>query len=164
MNLRKVKPAFEERPGFEHVSGCFKYFFIFSVKFLLWTGLMLMRYGGKDKMCEFKLVSVSSFFSHFRLFIATFPNSSYLTTWFTEGHGKRSTKKYRRKIWHEVPVRSQRAPWSWILHEFSNLCFTLCLGLYWDWTFFNALWLPNEILWHVNRKAESYMWGMFFFW
>ena len=65
MNTRKVKPASEKRAGFEHVSGCFKCFFIFSVKFLLWTGLMLMRYGGKDKMFEFKLFSVSSLFFPF---------------------------------------------------------------------------------------------------
>ena len=73
MNTRKVKPASEKRAEFEHVSGCFKYFFIFSVKFLFWTGLMPMKYSGKDKMFEFKLFSVSSYFSFFQLSFATFP-------------------------------------------------------------------------------------------
>ena len=73
MNTRKVKPASEKRAGFEHVSGCFKYFFIFAVNFLFWTGLLPIKVGGKKTMFEFKLVSFSSLFSFIRLFVITFP-------------------------------------------------------------------------------------------
>ena len=75
--MRKRKMAFNEESGkvdgFQHVSGCFKYFFIFIVKFLSWIGLIPLKMGGSTKMYEFKLFSASTIFSFFRLLIFTFP-------------------------------------------------------------------------------------------
>ena len=75
--MRKVKTTFREESGrggaFEHVSGCSRYFFMFLVKFLLWTGLVPFKMGGSTRMFEFKLFSISSLFAFLRLFIFTFP-------------------------------------------------------------------------------------------
>ena len=75
--MRKVKPAFKEESGkgggFEHVSGCSRYFFIFLVKLLFWTGLVPLKMGGPTRMFEFKLFSISSLFAFLRLLIFTFP-------------------------------------------------------------------------------------------
>ena len=75
--MRKVKLAFKEESGkgdaFEHVSGCSRYFFVFLMKFLFWTGLVPLKIGGPTKMFEFKLLSTSSLFAFLRLLIITFP-------------------------------------------------------------------------------------------
>ena len=75
--MRKVKPAFNEESGkgdgFEHVAGCSRYFFMFIVKLLRWTGLIPFKMGGSTKMYEFKLLSSSTLFAFVRLLIVTFP-------------------------------------------------------------------------------------------
>ena len=75
LKMRKVKQAFKEEshPGFDNVSGCFKYFFIFFTNFLWWSGLLPFKIGGKNKMFEFKLISMSSLLAFVRLLIFTFP-------------------------------------------------------------------------------------------
>ena len=71
------KMAFNEESGkggaFEHVSGCSRYFFMFLVKLLFWTGLVPLKIGGPTRMFEFKLLSISSLFAFVRLLIITFP-------------------------------------------------------------------------------------------
>ena len=75
--MRKVKPAFNEESGkgdgFEHVAGCSRYFFMFIVKLLRWTGLIPFKMGGSTKMYEFKLLSIWTLFAFVRLLIVTFP-------------------------------------------------------------------------------------------
>ena len=73
--MRKVKPAFEEdkHAGFEHVTGCFKYFSIFGTGLVFWNGIFPIKVGGKAEIFEFKLISVSSLLAFVRLFIFTFP-------------------------------------------------------------------------------------------
>ena len=75
--MRKVKPAFNEESGkgagYEHVSGCSRYLFLFLVKFLSWTGLIPFKMGGSTKMFEFELLSISTLFAFLRLLIITFP-------------------------------------------------------------------------------------------
>ena len=70
---RKVKPAFKEELEFENVSGCLKYFFMFLIKFILWTGLLPLKEGGSTELYEFKLLSRSTLFAFVRLLIVTFP-------------------------------------------------------------------------------------------
>ena len=76
--MRKVKPALKEETGkgsggFEHVSGCSRYLFMFIVKFLCWIGFIPFKMGGSTKMYEFKLLSISTLFAFVRLLIVTFP-------------------------------------------------------------------------------------------
>ena len=75
--MRKVKPAFKEESGkgdgFEHVSGYFRYVFMFIVKSLCWIGLIPFKMGGSTKMYKFKLLSISTLFAFIRLLIFTFP-------------------------------------------------------------------------------------------
>ena len=73
--MRKVKPAIQDDTpaGFEHVTGCYKYFTIVGTSFLFWTGILPLKVGGKTEIFEFKLFSMSSLFAFVRLFIVTFP-------------------------------------------------------------------------------------------
>ena len=73
--MRKVKPANrdESHAGFEHVTGCYKYFTIVGTSFLFWTGILPLKVGGKTEIFEFKLFSMSSLLAFVRLFIITFP-------------------------------------------------------------------------------------------
>ena len=59
--------------GFEHVSGCFKYFSVFLSKVLFLTGLIPVVVDQKTKTLEFKLTSRSSFFAFVRLLVFTSP-------------------------------------------------------------------------------------------
>ena len=89
--MRKVKPAFNEESGkgagYEQVSGCSRYLFLFLVKFLSRTGLIPFKMGGSTKMFEFELLSISTLFAFLRLLIITFPflvlldMARYMTEW-----------------------------------------------------------------------------------
>ena len=73
--MKKVKPFSQEdsATGFEHFSGCFRYFSVFLSKVLFLTGLIPIEVDKKTKTLEFKLASRSSFFAFVRLFVFTFP-------------------------------------------------------------------------------------------
>ena len=73
--MKKVKPLPQEdsATGFEHVSGCFRYFSVFLSKVLFLIGLIPIEVGKKTKTLEFKLASRSSFFAFVRLLVFTFP-------------------------------------------------------------------------------------------
>ena len=73
--MKKVKPFSQEdsATGFEHVSGCFKYFSVFLSKVLFLTGLIPVVVDQKTKTLEFKLTSRSSFFAFVRLLVFTSP-------------------------------------------------------------------------------------------
>ena len=76
MALKKVRPFVDEVPigGFDHHSGCSKYFFIFLTKFLFWTGLVPVKIDGYNGAFEFKLFSLSSILAFSRLIIFTLPS------------------------------------------------------------------------------------------
>ena len=98
--MGKVKPAEEEsRPSFEHVSGCFKYFCLFWTDFLFWTGLLPIKIGGKKKVFEFKLVSVSSLCAFVRLLIFTFPSLILNMILIYGGYCKREYEENTGKEW-----------------------------------------------------------------
>ena len=76
MALNRVRPVVDEVPigGFDHHSGCSKYFFIFLTKFLFWTGLVPVKIDGYNGAFEFKLFSLSSMLAFSRLIIFTLPS------------------------------------------------------------------------------------------
>ena len=76
MKNNKVRPYYESYTG---VPACFKYFFITIEKLQFWTGLVPIKFDQKNTTVDFKLFSVSSLLSSFRLLLFTFPVSILLS-------------------------------------------------------------------------------------
>ena len=59
---------------YQHVKGCFRYFFIALTSLLFWSGLFPIKIDTKTgTLVDFKLISLSSVFTFVRLFIFNFP-------------------------------------------------------------------------------------------
>ena len=74
--MKSSKRVAEEdsQDGFQHVKGCFRYFFIALTSLLFWSGLFPIKIDTQTgSLVDFKLISLSSVFTFVRLFIFNFP-------------------------------------------------------------------------------------------
>ena len=70
--IRKFHPDVSPL-GYEHVSGCLRYFFVVLTNLLNWSGFVPFKINRQTGTMEFKLISIPSLFALFRLFIFLSP-------------------------------------------------------------------------------------------
>ena len=73
--IKKLRPVSEDESplGYEHVSGCLRYFFVALTNLLIWSGFVPIKINRRTGTMEFKLISFSSLFAFVRLFCLMSP-------------------------------------------------------------------------------------------
>ena len=82
--IKKLRPVSEDESplGYEHVSGCLRYFFVALTNLLIWSGFVPFKIDRQTGTMEFKLISFSSLFAFVRLCLTTFSSSLHLISVF----------------------------------------------------------------------------------
>ena len=98
----------ESDEEFQHLEGCFRYFFIALTSLLFWSGLSPIKIDKKTGgIANFKLVSLSSVFTFIRLVIFNFPVLILPLILFYGGPAKREYEEITGKNFtHQHPIPS----------------------------------------------------------